>query len=62
MTKKEIAKIKRQILGLHWDSNLKRAKAENLSKLLFDKAQKHARFTKADYRAFFRARRIKPTC
>lgn len=53
--KKEIQKLKQQILGLNWDANRKRAKAVNLSK----KLPTRARFTKADYRAFFKSRRIK---
>ena len=61
MTKAEARKLKKTILALNWDSNIKRAKAVGLSKLLFEKAQRHARFTKADYAAFFKSRRIKPT-
>jgi hypothetical protein len=59
MTKEQIKALKRQILGLNWDANIKRAKALNLSNLLIDKAHAHARFTKADYKTFFKSRRIK---
>jgi hypothetical protein len=61
MTQREIKKLKQQILGLNWDSNRKRAKAENLARLLCDNALSHARFTRADYATFFKSRRIKPT-
>lgn len=60
MTKTEIKKLKQQILGLNWDSNVKRAKAVNLTNLLMKEAQKHARFTRADYSAFFKSRGITP--
>ncbi len=59
MKKKEAAALKQRILSLNWDANRKRAKAVNLSKKLYNEAHAHARFTKADYRAFFKARRIK---
>jgi hypothetical protein len=59
MTRKQIKKLKLQILALNWDANRKRAKAVNLSKKLFDEAQKHAQFTPSDYRRFFRSRGIK---
>jgi hypothetical protein len=61
MTKKEATALKRQLLGLRWDINIKEAKIERLARLLIDKAHAHARFTKSDYRAFFRSRRIQPT-
>ena len=61
MTKKEAKALKQQLLGLRWDINRKEAKIERLARLLVGKAHAHARFTKADYRAFFRSRRIKPT-
>ncbi len=60
MTKKQISELKQRILGLNWDSNVKRAKAVNLSRKLM--AEAHgcgAQFTKADYRRFFASRRIK---
>ncbi|HEV3420850.1 MAG TPA: hypothetical protein VG075_11140 [Candidatus Acidoferrum sp.] len=60
MTKKQANAMKQRILGLNWDANIKRAKAVNLAKLLFEQTYlRHAQFTKADYRAFFKARRIK---
>jgi len=61
MTQRQIKKLKQQILGLNWDLNRKRAKATNLAKMLCETAHEHARFTRADYRAFFKSRRIKPT-
>jgi len=61
MTKKQANALKQRILGLNWDANIKRAKAVNLSKQLVENAEEHARFTRADYSAFFKARRIKPT-
>ena len=61
MTKKQAKALKQRILALNWDANTKRAKAVNLSKQLVENAQAHARFTRADYAAFFKARRIKPT-
>jgi len=61
MTQRQAKKLKQQILGLNWDSNIKRAKAVNLSRLLCEKAHRHARFTRADYATFFKSRRIKPT-
>ena len=61
MTKKQAKALKQRILALNWDANIKRAKAGNLARLLVDKARSHARFTRADYAAFFKARRIKPT-
>jgi hypothetical protein len=61
MTKEQIKALKQQVLGLNWDANIKRAKAENLARLLCEKAQSHARFTRADYATFFKSRRIKPT-
>ena len=60
VNKKQADALKRQILSLNWDANMKRAKAVNLSKKLVETAHIHARFTPADYRAFFKARRIKP--
>ncbi len=57
MKKEQIKKLKLQILGLHWDSNVKRAKAHNLTTLL---PEKQRRFTKADYKAFFKSRHITP--
>ena len=60
MNATEANALKRQILSLNWDSNMKRAKAVNLSKKLVETAHLHARFTPADYRAFFKTRRIKP--
>jgi hypothetical protein len=59
MTQKQAKKLKRTLLGLHWDINIKKAKLERLSKLLMDNTHKHASFTKADYKAFFKSRRIK---
>jgi hypothetical protein len=59
MTKKEATALKQQLLGLRWDVNRKEAKIERLARLLVDKAQRHARFTRADYAAFFKSRRIK---
>jgi hypothetical protein len=61
MTKEQIKSLKQQILALNWDAHIKRTKAVNLSKLLIEKAQCYARFTKADYALFFWRRRIKPT-
>ena len=61
MTKKQAKALKQRILGLNWDANIKRAKAVNLARLLVDKAYRYARITRADYTAFFKARRIKPT-
>jgi hypothetical protein len=59
MTKKQAKALKQQILGLRWDINRKEAKLEHLARLLVDNAHAHARITKADYRAFFKARGIK---
>ena len=61
MTKKEAKALKQRILALNWDLNRKRAKATNLAKRLCEEAQRHARFTRADYAAFFKSRNIKPT-
>jgi hypothetical protein len=61
MTKKQAQALRQRILALNWDSNIKRAKAVNLSRLLCEKAERHARFTRADYATFFKSRRIKPT-
>jgi hypothetical protein len=61
MTQRQAKQLKQQILGLNWDANIKRAKAVNLSRLLCETAQRHARFTRADYATFFKSRRIKPT-
>jgi len=58
MTKRQIKKLKQHILGLNWDANIKRARAMNLSKQLIEQAHADVRFTKADYRAFFKSRRI----
>jgi hypothetical protein len=58
VTKKEAAALKRRILGLAWDINRKKAKKEKLARLLVDNAHEHARFSPADYRAFYRSRRI----
>jgi len=55
MTKQKSMKLKMQILGLNWDANVKRAKAQNLAK----KLPASTRFTKADYRQFFNSRGIK---
>jgi hypothetical protein len=60
MNAKEAKALKRQILALNWDANRKRAKAENLARLLVEEAHRHARITAADHRAFFKSRRIKP--
>jgi hypothetical protein len=59
MTKKQAKALKRKILGLRWDINRKEAKLERFARVLVDTAHAHARITKADYRAFFKARRIK---
>ena len=59
MTKKQAKALKRKILGLRWDINRKEAKLERFARVLVDTAHVHARITKADYRAFFKARRIK---
>jgi hypothetical protein len=61
MTKKQAKALKRKILGLRWDINIKEAKLERFARLLVDNAHGYARITRADYRAFFKARRIKPT-
>jgi len=61
MTKKQAKALKQQILGLSWDAHRKQAKGENLARLLVDKAYRYARITHADYAAFFKSRRIKPT-
>jgi hypothetical protein len=61
MTKKEAKALKQQLLGLRWDINIKEAKLERLARFLVENAHGHARITKSDYRAFFKARRIKPT-
>jgi len=57
MTKEQVRKLKQQILGLHWDSNVKRAKAHNLTALI---PEKQRRFTRTDYKDFFKSRRIAP--
>jgi hypothetical protein len=59
MTQKQIKAIKQRILSLNWDANRKRAKAVGLSQKLIN-AHEHARFTKSDYAAFYKSRRIKP--
>jgi hypothetical protein len=56
MTKEQIKRLKQQILGLNYDSIRKRTKAIGLSKLLVEKAPKHARFTAADFKAFYKSR------
>jgi len=61
ITKKQAKALKQSILGLNWDAHRKQAKAANLARLLVDKAYRYARITRADYAAFFKARRIKPT-
>lgn len=58
MTLKQINALKQQILALNWDANRKRAKAVNLSKKLMN-AHEHTEFTRADYRTFFKSRRIR---
>ncbi len=58
MTKKQIRALKQRILGLNWDSNVKRTRAVNLSRKLINEAHGCAEFTKSDYRRFFKARRI----
>jgi hypothetical protein len=58
MTKKRIRALKQQILGLNFDAHRKRSKAVGLSQKLMN-AHEHAEFTKADYRAFFKSRRIR---
>jgi DnaJ-domain-containing protein 1 len=60
MTQKQIKALKQQILALNWDAHRKRAKAVGLSQKLLNEAHEHARFTRADYQAFYRSRRIKP--
>jgi hypothetical protein len=60
MTRKEAAKLKRTLLGLRWDINLKTAKLQRLAKRLVENALEHARFTESDYNAFYRSRRINP--
>jgi hypothetical protein len=55
--KKQIRKLKVYILGLHWDSNRKRAKAQNLTNDLIQK-DPGFRFTNADYQAFYKSRNI----
>jgi hypothetical protein len=60
MTKAQAKKIKQQLLGLSWDSHRKRAKADNLARLLVDEGLRYARITKSDYAEFYRRRRIKP--
>jgi hypothetical protein len=59
MNQKQIKALKQRILSLNWDANMKRAKAVNLSKQLVEQVSKHAQFTRADYRRFFKSRRIK---
>jgi hypothetical protein len=59
MNSREAKALKQQILALNWDANRKRTKAVNLSKKLFDEAQKHACITPADIRRFFKSRRIR---
>jgi hypothetical protein len=56
VTKEQVRKLKQQILGLNYDSIRKRTKAIGLSKLLVEKAPKQARFTAADFRAFYKSR------
>jgi len=60
MTRKEANKLKRKLLGLRWDINLKTAKLERLARLLVENAHEHSRFTASDYKAFYRSRRINP--
>jgi hypothetical protein len=61
MTKKQATALKRKILGLRWDINIKEAKLERFARFLVENTHGHARFTRADYAAFFKSRRIKPT-
>jgi len=59
MTKQQVNKVKQQILALNWDANRKRAKAQNLV-LDVMKLKPNFRFTKTDYRQFFKSRNIAP--
>jgi hypothetical protein len=59
MTKQQVNKVKQQILALNWDANRKRAKARNLV-LDVMKLKPNFRFTRADYKAFFKSRNIAP--
>jgi hypothetical protein len=61
MTKQQAKKLKRKLLGLRWDINMKSAKLERLARLLVEKAHEHSQFTKSDYRGFFESRRIRQT-
>jgi hypothetical protein len=58
MTKKELHKLKMKILGLNYDAIRKRTKAVNLTKDLTEQVPSF-RFTPADYRAFYKSRRLK---
>ena len=58
MTQRQLKKLKIYILGLHWDANRKRAKAQNLTTKLIQKDPSF-RFTEADYKKFYKSRRVK---
>jgi hypothetical protein len=57
MTKKKLHEIKMRILGLNFDAIRKRTKAVNLSQELLKQVPSF-RFTAADYRAFYKSRRL----
>jgi hypothetical protein len=57
MTQRQMKRLKVYILGLHWDANRKRAKAQNLTTGLIEK-DPGFRFTDADYKAFYKSRNI----